>query len=247
MLPALIGYGKEFKNVSWDCDGALISEKFIMSSARCGQTSASGPPQWVLLKDVVNDLEAEYTTKSTVYSIVKIHFHSDYKPSSFQHDISLIELNTTVTFNPYLRPACLHTSTIPIHSYTTITGWERSGIAEQTSNNLLEAIVYPRVDHRECEALFNENATNLTRVYDSNTMICARDAYREDPSYCRSSEESHIKADSGGVLQIVHESCTWSIIGIASFGTGLCQHNKYPGVYTKVSHYVDWIQSIVWP
>ncbi|XP_065216082.1 serine protease Hayan-like isoform X4 [Planococcus citri] len=246
---ALIGYGKELKNVSWDCDGALISEKFVMSSAHCSE-SALGPPQWVLLKDVVFGLLEGYMPKSKVYSIVKIHVHSNYKSSSFHHDISLIELNTTVTFSPYLRPACLHTPTsdIPRDRNAVITGWERTGIAEQTSNTLLVAGV-EIVDHHECEASFNGNATKLTRVYDSSTMICGRDAYAGQSWDCRSFEESHIKADSGGVLQIPlrDEICQWNIIGIASFGTGICQHNKYPGMYTKVSHYVDWIQSVVWP
>lgn len=34
------------------------------------------------------------------------------------------------------------------------------------------------------------------------------------------------------------------ILGVASWSIKPCANPKYPGVYTKVSHYVDWIRSV---
>lgn len=56
------------------------------------------------------------------------------------------------------------------------------------------------------------------------------------------------QGDSGGPLQLYHphQSCMYEIIGVTSFGKG-CGNINTPGVYTRVYHYLDWIEGIVWP
>lgn len=54
------------------------------------------------------------------------------------------------------------------------------------------------------------------------------------------------QGDSGGPLQLrlADPYCMYSQIGIVSFGE-VCATK--PGVYTRVSHYISWIENIVWP
>jgi secreted trypsin-like serine protease len=49
--------------------------------------------------------------------------------------------------------------------------------------------------------------------------------------------------DSGGPLMIFTASRQWVVAGIVSYGFG-CADPLYAGVYTRVAHYLDWIQSI---
>lgn len=49
----------------------------------------------------------------------------------------------------------------------------------------------------------------------------------------------HPQGDSGGPL-----ICNGKLMGIVSWGIS-CANPRYPGVYTKVSNYVDWINFIV--
>ena len=53
------------------------------------------------------------------------------------------------------------------------------------------------------------------------------------------------QGDSGGAL-IYRDKSTGraTIIGIVSVGNG-CGRQGYPGIYAKVSHYVDWINKII--
>ena len=53
---------------------------------------------------------------------------------------------------------------------------------------------------------------------------------------------------SGGPLQVPHADacCAFDIVGVTSYGSLVCGSGA-PGVYTKVSKYLDWIESIVWP
>lgn len=56
------------------------------------------------------------------------------------------------------------------------------------------------------------------------------------------------QGDSGGPLQVTsnENKCIYKIVGITSFGK-FCGERNAPGVYTRVSSFVPWIESIVWP
>lgn len=55
------------------------------------------------------------------------------------------------------------------------------------------------------------------------------------------------RGDSGGPLQVFRAGSPLpSIVGIVSYGRSKCP-SEAPDVYTKVSYYLDWIQSKVWP
>lgn len=54
--------------------------------------------------------------------------------------------------------------------------------------------------------------------------------------------------NTGGPLQINHPQahCMYSVIGVNSFGK-FHSTSDTPDIYTRVSHYIDWIEKIVWP
>lgn len=53
--------------------------------------------------------------------------------------------------------------------------------------------------------------------------------------------------DSGGPLQIaIGNECVFSIIGVTSYGSTYCGQKSSPGIYTRVSSYLDWIEVNVW-
>lgn len=54
-----------------------------------------------------------------------------------------------------------------------------------------------------------------------------------------------LKGDSGGPLQVSRNQYTAHVVGIVSFGISC--GTAFPGIYTRVAHYSDWIASHVWP
>lgn len=55
------------------------------------------------------------------------------------------------------------------------------------------------------------------------------------------------QGDSGGPLQFFSDNTSGiaTVVGIVSFGIGC--GSTLPGIYTRVAHYLDWIESVVWP
>lgn len=49
--------------------------------------------------------------------------------------------------------------------------------------------------------------------------------------------------DSGGPLMQIHQSGRYTLNGLVSFGPRQCGIPNFPGVYTRVSRYIDWIVS----
>ncbi|XP_065204414.1 serine protease snake-like [Planococcus citri] len=238
---ALIGSGSSFENVSWNCGGSLISEKFVLSSANCGQNDPLlGPAQWILLGDLDINSKTD-DAKPAIYKIKKVHQHPNFTSKSILHNIALFELNTTVEMSPYVRPACLYTSTsVPVNTTGKITGWGRTNAVEATSDHLLKASI-SFLDEKKCVEKFeNDGGSNQQIAYDPNSMICAGD-FVHGADTC--------PGDSGGPLQkpVDKQVCMWNILGITSFGPALCGDLETPGAYTKVAFYLEWIKNIVWP
>lgn len=50
--------------------------------------------------------------------------------------------------------------------------------------------------------------------------------------------------DSGGPIQEDRGNCTYELLAITSYG-GMCSFGE-GAVYTRISSYIPWIESIVW-
>lgn len=95
------------------------------------------------------------------------------------------------------------------------------------------------LDNLACTRRYNQSISIPRGVVPS--MVCAGDLKNNWQS-------DTCQADSGGPLQIVHPKigCLHQLVGITSFGI-LCAVEDFPGIYTRVSHYLDWIEERVWP
>lgn len=140
------------------------------------------------------------------------------------------------SFSEHLRPACLwQTHNI---SYTSgiVTGWGHTEYGGYQSSHLIKAEL-PIVDNFRCKSYY-PSMTGLDYGVVFN-QLCAGGNGRRDTC----------QGDSGGPLQIQKQSSLglpiYHIIGVTSFGQGC--GTTTPGIYTRTSSYIDWIESIVWP
>lgn len=159
--------------------------------------------------------------------------HPQYITEGDYDDIGLIELEKPVEFNHILKPACLPSPRdTEIPDTLIASGWGTTVYEGNTSRILLE-VNLPHVEKSACEQKTQTIAVNGVR----DSQLCFGGVKGQDTC----------QGDSGGPLQGHSKNvyCSYTIYGVTSLGEecGL----KTPALYTRVSHYLDWIEGIVWP
>lgn len=71
----------------------------------------------------------------------------------------------------------------------------------------------------------------------------------DESQYCAydpAGRRDSCQGDSGGPLQTTQTfSNPVQVVGVVSFGVGC--GSGYPGIYTRVAYYIEWIGAYVWP
>ncbi|XP_025784684.1 transmembrane protease serine 4 [Puma concolor] len=145
-----------------------------------------------------------------------------------EKDVALVKLQFPLTFSGTVRPICLpfFDEELPPATPLWVIGW---GFTEQDggkmSDTLLQASVQV-IDHARC------NAEDAYQGEVTEKMLCAG-ILEGGVDTCQ--------GDSGGPL--MYHSDLWQVVGIVSWGHG-CGGPSTPGVYTKVTSYLNWIYSV---
>ncbi|XP_037029826.1 serine protease snake-like [Bradysia coprophila] len=228
---AALGWTDESKNISWRCGGTLISHNFVLTAAHC--VIGRLPPDTVRIgaKDLI-DIDILALTQD--FGIASIIGHPNYVPKMLYDDIALIKLNRRASITRKVRPACLWQENAINFTDAIATGYGHTEYGGVASNELLK-VDLKILNNSECSTLYqNERSLNLGII---DSQLCAGDS---------AAEKDTCQGDSGGPIGVTRmngRQIVYDIIGITSFGKACAIQ---PGVYTRVSHYLDWIESIVW-
>ena len=144
-----------------------------------------------------------------------------YNRESNQNDIAIVKLRYGFEYTEYVRPVCLPEAGFEVRPGNgLISGFGRTQFG---STNFLQFTTVPILSHEECKS----NAYFGSR-YSPQTNICAGSKGR-DTCY----------GDSGGPL-VVNVNDRFVLLGVTSWGIE-CGDEAKPGLYAKVSSYIDWI------
>ncbi|KAK4326511.1 hypothetical protein Pmani_002976 [Petrolisthes manimaculis] len=202
------------------CGASVITNTQVLTAAHCVDTGSS-----VLAIAGEHDTEDNTETKTQSISSSKIVVHPEYDPNTFENDIAIIHLSDTLKFDDSVQPICLAREDRQYEGKKAIvTGWGTTREGGDISIKLQEVELTVNTN-AECRSSYG-----VSSIADS--MVCASESGKDS-----------CQGDSGGPL-VMNDKGIWYQVGVVSWGRG-CAQAGYPGVYTRVTSYIDWISSEV--
>ncbi|XP_066986717.1 serine proteinase stubble-like [Macrobrachium rosenbergii] len=211
------------------CGGSIVSNQWIVTAANCVNGVAASS-----VNVVVGEHNWATTSESTVTKRIlasQIIIHPSYILSSVDNDIALIKLATPITFQPdnKIAPVCLpDAGNLYENVNAVITGWGTTTFGGIQPNEL-QKVTVPTLTNTQCRLSYGIAITA--------NMICAG---------LLTGGKDTCQGDAGGPLITPGNTAqTFNVmIGVASWGYG-CALPNYPGVYTRVTNYLSWINSYI--
>ncbi|KAJ8667236.1 hypothetical protein QAD02_008898 [Eretmocerus hayati] len=200
------------------CGGSIISSTIILTAAHCAEDE-SASSMTVRVGSRLKD------KGGSLHEVSSIRVHEKYHTNKYGvpiNDLALIILAEPIVLGRGSHPVALFDKAEKTleGAVSTLSGWG-SLDEDGTSSNELYTVDIPVISVKDCSEAYDKQGGVPAR------QICA--------AYPPGGKDS-CQGDSGGPLVIGNRQA-----GIVSWGNG-CARRGYPGVYTEIAAFRDWIK-----
>lgn len=221
------------------CGATILNANWIVTAGHCvcnGLNKIMKPSQ---IKGIVglhqisnyrqNDNSDEDPYEVQFKNIVP---HPEYGCTKVANDIALLQLSQPLKFSKHIQPTCVALDDNDLYEDTVgiVSGWgwthENQDIGDRA--DILQKASVKVWNNERCQRSFEANGMKNTIT--QSQMCAGHETGGIDSCW----------ADSGGPLVTASNT----LIGIVSTGIG-CARPGLPGIYTRVTKYTDWIESVI--
>ncbi|XP_024132024.1 tissue-type plasminogen activator isoform X3 [Oryzias melastigma] len=210
------------------CGGVLIDSCWVLSAAHCFQEKDTPEILQVILG---RTFRTQNSNSEQIFKVEKLWIHEKFDSETYDNDIAILKLKTDMGLcavnSEEVLPACLPDRGLQLPDWTEceISGYGKSSefspeFSEQVKRGHVR--LWPK-ERCTPEVLSGRPVTP--------NMLCAGDTRGKDDA---------CKGDSGGPL-VCRNQNRMTLMGLVSWGDG-CGEKDKPGVYTRVTNYIDWIK-----
>lgn len=209
------------------CGGILIDSCWVLSAAHCFEDRDKAEKLEVILG---RTFRKQNSSSEQIFNVEKYWIHEKFNSETYDNDIALLKLKTDIGIcavnSPEVLPACLPEPELVLPDWTEC---EISGYGKDSE---FAAVYSERVKRGYVRLWPKERCIPdvLSGRTITSNMLCAGDTRGLDDA---------CKGDSGGPL-VCRNNDRMTLMGVISWGDGCGQKDK-PGVYTRVTNYIDWI------